>query len=151
MIRNSAKAILIRDSKILLIRNRSESDDWYTLPGGGQEKFETLQAALKRECLEEAGLAVEVGELLFVREYIARHHEFASKEPEVHQIEFHFRCNVDIKIPEVLPQIPDREQIGIEWVDVKALRNMAIYPKLLRQLPDHMAGQSFPVYLGDLN
>jgi len=34
-IRNSAKAIIIRDGCLLLIRNRDEEGDWFTLPGGG--------------------------------------------------------------------------------------------------------------------
>jgi hypothetical protein len=35
-IRNSAKAIVIRDGYLLSIRNRDADGDWYILPGGGQ-------------------------------------------------------------------------------------------------------------------
>jgi hypothetical protein len=31
---------------MLLTRNQTNGEDWYTLPGGGQEKFETLEEAV---------------------------------------------------------------------------------------------------------
>jgi len=62
-IRNSAKAIIIRDNNLLVIKNRSEGSDWYILPGGGQNHGESLVAALKRECLEEASINVAPGDI----------------------------------------------------------------------------------------
>ena len=64
VIRNSAKAIIVKDSKVLLTKNEDNEGVFYLFPGGGQEHGETLPETVKRECLEEIGQQVEVGELL---------------------------------------------------------------------------------------
>ena len=54
----SIKGVLIRDGHVLLLLNaRGEWD----LPGGRPEPGEDHRTALRREILEEIGLAVEVG------------------------------------------------------------------------------------------
>ena len=61
-----ATGVLVEDGALLLehmvLRERSH----WTLPGGKLEYGETLQQCLAREMREETGLAVEVGELLYV-------------------------------------------------------------------------------------
>jgi len=94
MPRVSAKAVIIRDDKLLVIVKRDNQGDYFLLPGGGQDMFESLHATLRRECLEEIAAEVEPGDLLFVRDYIARNHEFAAEEPETHQLDLMFACTV---------------------------------------------------------
>lgn len=60
--RVSAYAIIIEDRRVLLIR--SKVDRLYDVVGGGIELGETVEAALAREALEEAGAKLQVGELL---------------------------------------------------------------------------------------
>ena len=76
-IRNSAKAIIIEDGRLLAIKLTDEEGFWYCLPGGGQEPGEPLEAALRRECLEEINCEIEICDLRFVRDYIGKNHEFA--------------------------------------------------------------------------
>jgi mutator protein MutT len=52
----SVKGVLIRDGKVILLRN--ERDDW-ELPGGKLELSETPEQCLAREMSEELGLVVE--------------------------------------------------------------------------------------------
>ena len=77
---------------MLCIKKNDEHGLYSILPGGGQEKGETLHAALRRECREEISAEVVIGELRFVREYISNNHEFAHEEPDMHQVEFMFAC-----------------------------------------------------------
>jgi ADP-ribose pyrophosphatase YjhB (NUDIX family) len=59
----------------LLTKNQDDEGYFYLFPGGGQEHGETIHDALIRECIEEVGEEVEIGELLHVREYIGKNHE----------------------------------------------------------------------------
>nr|WP_317851925.1 NUDIX domain-containing protein [Planococcus sp. 4-30] len=54
-IRNSAKAVILKDSKVLLTKNVDDEGFFYLFPGGGQDHGETLPETVKRECLEEIG------------------------------------------------------------------------------------------------
>ncbi|MEC1177482.1 NUDIX domain-containing protein [Metasolibacillus meyeri] len=49
-IRNSAKAIIVKDEKLLAIKIQENGGTYYILPGGGQEHGENLHQALQREC-----------------------------------------------------------------------------------------------------
>src|SRR5581483_7194313 len=52
--RVSAKAIILRDNKILLTQ---ETKRWWSLPGGGIDHGETATSTLKRELAEEIGVS----------------------------------------------------------------------------------------------
>lgn len=68
--RLSAKALVRRDSRVLLTRLSRyavETGQW-TLPGGGVDHGERPAAALIREMVEETGLVAEVGDLIGVHD-----------------------------------------------------------------------------------
>lgn len=148
-IRNSAKAIIMQDGQVLLTRNVNHEGVFYLFPGGGQEKGETLRDALIRECLEEIGAEVEVGDLMFIREYIGKHHKFAEWDADVHQIEFYFACRLKSS-PASLNASgsqPDARQVGVEWMDVRKLDEIVLYPKVLGSMLKE--GRFRPCYIGD--
>lgn len=152
-IRNSAKAIIIQDSKILLTKNKDEEGFFYLFPGGGQEHGEVLPATVKRECIEEIGENVEVKQLLHIREYIGKNHEHAQFDGHVHQIEYYFVCHIINRqdVPSV-PSNPDSHQIGIEWLPINNLVDYRIYPKGIRECIQEFKGNKRnAVYLGDIN
>ncbi len=58
-------AVIVEDGKILLIKRKNEPfQGQYALPGGFVEYGETVEAALRREVLEETGLVVDVCSLV---------------------------------------------------------------------------------------
>ena len=67
-IRNAAKALIIKDDKMLAIKINDGNEEWYIMPGGGQDVEELLPEAACREVAEELGLKVEVKDLAFVIE-----------------------------------------------------------------------------------
>jgi 8-oxo-dGTP pyrophosphatase MutT (NUDIX family) len=151
VLRNSAKAIIIRDGRLLAIRNIGPDGDWYILPGGGQRFGETLGEALKRECLEEAGASVSVGRLRLVREYIGKNHEFSDHDGEAHQVEFMFECEI---VGDYAPRdghLPDQHQTGVDWLPIGELERHRLYPKVLSGILKQGFTSSTPVYLGDVN
>jgi mutator protein MutT len=57
----SIKGVLVRDGRVLLVRN--EREEW-ELPGGRIEPGETPEQCVAREITEETGLSVTVAEIL---------------------------------------------------------------------------------------
>lgn len=150
-IRNSVKAIIIQDGKLLCNKNKDKRGVFYCVPGGGQEYQESLDDALVRECLEEISVEVEVGEMLFVRDYIGRNHDGQARLQRIHQVEFFFRCRIDEEADPKMGTGPDYYQVGVEWVPIEELEARQFYPKdMIKWLLD-LDNAKRPVYLGDMD
>ncbi|MBT2282326.1 NUDIX domain-containing protein [Paenibacillus polymyxa] len=149
-IRNSAKAVIVQDGRLLVIRLEDQYGTAYVFPGGGQEKGEELKDAVARECLEEIGQAVNVGELLHIREYIGKNHEFAEWDADIHQVEFYFACSlIDPEATVFAGSNPDDHQVAVEWIALEELSRIRLYPKTIGELL--LKSGSSSIYLGDLN
>ena len=59
-VRNAAKALIIKDDKMLAIKISDGKEEWYIMPGGGQDVEELLPETVCREVAEEMGLADKV-------------------------------------------------------------------------------------------
>ena len=152
--RNSIKAVIIRDGSVLLTVNQDPWGEFLLLPGGGQRFGETMAEALQRECREELGCAVIVGDLLGIREYIGAHHEFAAHDGDVHQVEVMFRCELapgcEPRTGDLADDEGDWAQTGVAWVPLTELQDHRIYPSALKEwLPTLPEPQRR--YLGDVN
>lgn len=148
-IRNSAKAVIIDQERILLTKNADDKGFFYLFPGGGQERGEELRDAVIRECVEEIGCEVEVRDLLFVREYIGKNHEFAEWDSEVHQVEFYFDCSIIRGTDNYQGSNPDADQVGVEWIALDRLNEVRVYPE---QFAVYISkGGKMPTYYGDTN
>ena len=149
-IRSAAKAIIVEDGHLLTVKMRDPEGIWYALPGGGQHWAEPLHEALRRECLEELGVEIEIGPLRFVRDYIADNHEFADEDSGQHGVELMFVCKI-VRGEPGRGTDPDPGQLGLEWLPVDTLEEHRLYPKSLRPLVRRMDDASVPVYLVDVN
>lgn len=152
ILRNSAKAIIIRDERLLVVGIRDHDGEWFILPGGGQNWGETLHDALVRECHEEIGTEVSIGPLRLIREYRGNRHEFAATDGHAHQIEFMFACEVPADYQPTNGHTPDNAQCGVYWLPLVELDRHRLYPSVLRHLLRHgLPTGDAPVYLGDVN
>nr|WP_276563041.1 NUDIX domain-containing protein [Paenibacillus anseongense] len=121
MIRNTAKAIIENDNKLLVIKKKLDNVGiYYTLPGGGQESGETIDDTILRECTEELNIYTVIKELVCVREYISNNHEYSFLIKQVHAIEFIFNCSFSTEDKITHLQI-DVAQIGFEWLDISTV------------------------------
>jgi 8-oxo-dGTP diphosphatase len=152
-VRVAAKAVIVQDGRLLVTENVDDDGRWYLLPGGGQEPGEALPETLRRECREEVGVDVEVGELLYVRDYIGRHHEYAATDGGVHALELMFACAVRPGQTPGTGTCPDGHQVGVAWLPVAGLDRYRLYPKALRPLIAGLGRGGRPecIYLGDVN
>jgi 8-oxo-dGTP diphosphatase len=125
--RLAVRSVIIQDRRILLAHYRGGGQEWYVVPGGGVEEGETIPEAFGRETREECGQALEMGELLFVREIMADRHE-TNLPKGFHQVELYFRSALpaesDLRMIE-----PDENQVGLEWIDLETLSELDFYPK----------------------
>lgn len=151
-IRNAARAIVIQNQNILVVKVKEPYGECYFLPGGGQEFGENLRDTVHRECLEELGVEVEVGSMLFVREYIGKNHQFAQYDQKIHQMEYIFDCHLKDPDQEIKTGInPDEGQIGVEWIPLKDLNQFNFYPKgMIGNIIDYLEGKPVTTYLGDI-
>jgi 8-oxo-dGTP diphosphatase len=153
-IRSSVKALIIHDHHLLTIEKQSGDSKKYIMPGGGQDFNETLSDAVARECMEELGVKVEAGKLLWVREFISKNH--ISDQPmdnQGHIVEHIFEAFLK-EIPERFdPMEPDSTQTGVVWLPIDQLSEINYYPKeLIPMIQGINSGEStLKVYVGDIN
>jgi 8-oxo-dGTP diphosphatase len=140
-IRNSAKALIIKDGKMLASKINDNGDIFYIMPGGGQDTDELLQDTVKRECEEELGIEVEPKSLEFIVEGL--------RGESFHRVDLVFLCDYigeieNAKIHE------DKNQIGFEWLSIENLMNEPLYPSKLRsQIIRLFNNEKTDVYLGN--
>ena len=140
-IRNAAKALIIRDGKMLAIKISDGKEEWYIMPGDGQKSEELLPDAVCREVAEELGLKVEAKDLAFVIEGL--HGE------NFHRVDLVFLCEYIGEIENAVLQ-SDTNQTGYAWLDIKTLNTAPLYPsKLRRQIMNLHEGKAYQVYLGN--
>ena len=140
-IRNSAKALIIRDGKMAAVRLEDSDGVWYILPGGGQETEELRPETVCREAAEELGLRVEAKELVFVIEGL-------HGEP-FHRVDLVFLCEDRGDIEHAVLH-GDTNQTGMDWLDISTLNTAPLYPsKLRRQIMNLYEGKPHKVYLGN--
>lgn len=148
-VRLSAKALVVKDGRLLLMRARDPWGTYYLLPGGGQKNGETLPDALRRECLEETGVLAEPLRPRYIRDYVGRNHEFARWDKDFHQVEIMFACRYEGK--KRTARVPDVRQTGAVWMPLERLKNIRLYPSVLKKLIGLSGRLNGPVYLGDVN
>ena len=83
-----AAAIVVEGDSMLLVKHQGHGPEdgyvWWVPPGGGVEGEESLEECARRETLEETGLSVELGNILYIREFL---------EPGYHHLEIFFLAN----------------------------------------------------------
>lgn len=140
-IRTSAKAVVIQDGKILAVRLNDGKEEWYILPGGGQDSEETLPEAVEREVREETGIDIKCQDLLFAIEGV--HGE------DFHRIDLVFLCEYIGKALNYELH-SDTDQVGIGWLKVSELNRLPLYPsKLRRAVMNFYEGKEYAKYLGN--
>ena len=142
LIRPTVRAVIRKGNLVLVqVKQAASGQRYLTLPGGRQEVGETMQHCLMRECLEEIGVAPEVGDVRHVADV------FRKRAGGVRQlIEVLFDCAVPDAYVPVLGARPDKRQVATIWADPAR----AEAPFLPRYDLALMRGDA-PVHLGRLD
>jgi ADP-ribose pyrophosphatase YjhB (NUDIX family) len=150
-VRTAARAVVVRDGRLLAIAMRDAQGEFFILPGGGQRHGETLADTLRRETHEEIGVALEPGPVLYVREYIGKNHTFAAEHKHFHQVEVVFRCALPAGAEVQAGAERDRRQVGVAWLELAKLGDCRFFPSFLKQCVRGADLAVEPLYWGDLN
>ena len=157
-VRNVAKAIIVRDGKILLNwgYNTFKEGLWGLslgavtrgLPGGGQNQFESLEETVKRECLEETGYVVKVDKLGAIFEEISANKDYRlCYKDYAHKIHFVFVCFLESEVA-LAPAEKDAGVVGLEWVDIEKLEEITLLPRAVHGKLFRILQEDGVVYLG---
>jgi len=71
----ASRAIIIENGNILVMHRNKQGDQYYTLVGGRVEEYESVEAAVAREVMEETGLQVLSAQLVFYEPHTAPYNE----------------------------------------------------------------------------
>lgn len=111
----TVKAVLLNSRNQVLVLRRATGENsnagLWDLPGGGVEKGETLEEALKREIKEETGLDSKLGPLVKVSEFPRDHIAFESEKRGLRFIAYVLGDDDQVKIDQ-------REHIEFRWLDL---------------------------------
>lgn len=133
-VRSTVKLIIINDGKVLLNRCHDRlNGDYYSLPGGGQEKYETLDHAIRRECLEETGYSVVPERFVALFEEINESPIFREEYPQyAHKMLHIFVCSL-ASTDTVEPCETDDLQVASEWIELSDVENRNLLPKIVKE------------------
>jgi len=143
-----AAGILVDNEKILLIKHVEGGEAYWVPPGGGLEpEDQSTKQTVRREVYEESGLSVEVGPLIFIREF------FEKSRNTYHVEQFYL---IDSWVGELslsnLKGLGGDEHVITEarWLDRKELTSEKVYPEELRDLLWRKIAEKVatPVHLG---
>ena len=78
--RERARAIIVREGKLVSMYREKQGRIFYTFPGGGMEENESEEACVKREVFEEFGIIVEPIKKVYTYENkISKEHFYLAK------------------------------------------------------------------------
>jgi len=141
-VRLRVSALCIREGKVLLIEHKSFApedprlpESYWILPGGAVERGETLEEAVRREMMEETGLACKVGTLLFIKELLYPSPGMLEQGALHHSVSLGFFCTVigGEMITGKDPEYPDDGQmiLQVKWIALADLDHYNLYPPFL--------------------
>jgi len=118
-------AVVVHDGMLLLIRRgRGAYVDHWAVPGGRQRRGETMREAAARETLEETGLIVEVGDLVWAGDILD-----SARPPAYHY------TVVDFAATPVGGHLEAGDDAAeARWVPVGDVRSMPLTPTMFELL-----------------
>ena len=148
-VRSTVKAIILHEGKVLLNRCFDKNNGaYYSLPGGGQEQYETMAEATRRECLEETGYSVETVRFVALMEEICLDPFIREQYAQyAHKMLHIFLCKLN-SLERVEPTETDDLQLASEWISVSDVAQINLLP---RQVCEHfceLIQSEHPMYLG---
>lgn len=151
-VRSTAKAIISYNNKILLNKcYDSNNGHYYSLPGGGQNKYENIYDAVKRECKEETGYDVTDIKFKGICEEICDNEDTKIYYKQyAHKLYHIFTCTLASENVNQ-PTETDDMQISCEWVDRNKIENIRILPTMIQENIKKLIEDDKPIDMGSIH
>jgi mutator protein MutT len=134
-------ACIEKEGSLLLVEHKKEGRRYWLLPGGGVEFGETIEESLVREVREETGIAIRVGELLFVIDTIP---------PDRHRHIVHMVFRTDATGGE-LKRGEDARLSDVRYAPIARLDEYELYPDVRETLLSRLSSPGGSAqYLGNV-
>lgn len=123
--------IAIRDGHVLV--HRATHEKFWTFPGGRAEIGETSAETLQREMVEELGVEVNIGPLLFAVENF-----FQFEKRDWHELGYYYRMTVPSSFPFapeiVIHTVEDgKSNLEFKWMPatISAMKSLPLQPNFI--------------------
>ena len=140
--RISAGAIVKHEGRVLMVRHVVPGKyDFWVAPGGGIKGSESYEEAAAREVLEETGLMVNVGRLLYIEDLV---------NPECRFVKFWFEAQlVGGALDASHPEAAAEHITEAAWLHPKELQGKVVFPTVLSEwaVGNNEVGSQAPVRL----
>ncbi|MCA9440990.1 MAG: NUDIX domain-containing protein [Candidatus Omnitrophica bacterium] len=123
-IRIRVAALILREGRILLAEHEKGGRRYWLLPGGGVEFGESLEEALQRELMEEAGLEIEVGDLLWTLDSIP---------PDKHRHVLNLIFRAEALSDQLIP-VQEKVLQGVKWMPLEDFPSLTLYPNTKKEI-----------------
>ncbi|WP_409291888.1 NUDIX domain-containing protein [Peribacillus sp. SCS-37] len=77
--RKRSAAVILHNSRAVLIRRKRENEVYYVFPGGGIEAGESAEEAAIRECMEEIGVSINIKDFFMSLEFKGTQHYYLAE------------------------------------------------------------------------
>ena len=134
-------ALIIENNHMLFLKYDYPSGSKFALPGGNVDSGETFPVTIARECEEELGIEVEVGEMIAVGQV----HATTDYDACLHVI---FEGDIVAGIPVL--QAGETTANDLVWVSVDKIAELNIYPSMNDAILDFVHTGKKGEYLGTI-
>lgn len=149
-IRCAAKALVVKDGRVLLNRcRRSDGSVYYDLPGGGQHQYESMEEAVRREVREEAGIEIRILRFAALAEEIYTDEELRRKYPDYSHRMMHIFLAEPTGSLSGMPTEKDWGMEESEWISIDEVEGLSeVRPMKIQNRIREIIEGGAPVYLG---
>ena len=116
--------LILKNNKILVLKSKYSSGEFYLLPGGNIEEFETTQETAIRETKEETNYDIRIEKLLYMQEWINQ-----SRNKNVLYMIFLGTIISGDETHLNDPCLDEGHIQKIKWIEIDELMNLKFYPK----------------------
>lgn len=131
--------VLLENNHVLVMKYQYGEHFIYNLPGGNPDPGELLSETIARECMEELGINVEVGQMLLMGQVSGTE----NRDDVLHIL---FEGELIGGIPEL--QVGETNAQEVLWMPINQLSHVTMYPNIGMELTDLLITQQKGKYVG---